>query len=639
MIDTINPESSLQADSKHTVQRSLLDLDREVELASQLVDPEVPGEAQILDQLKSFPDQVSVLASSTEAKIARLTKPYVISAELEKALQISIILQKPLLLEGEPGTGKTSLPYALAAQEGLPIIHERGKSGLTAQSTLYEIDNVSRLRDVYLTSEIPEKMKNEAKKWSDFLENDGDPGDPQFRAFIDNVQTSSQFFNLGRVSDIRNYVRYGALGEAIIRASKGEKVILLIDEIDKAKREFSNDLLDEVEHMTMKIRETGEEISAPRENIIVVATSNHEKDLPEAFLRRCVYHYIHFPSPDQMTEIVRAHIPDLPNKLLESAFQRFYEIREISDLNKKPSTSEMLDWIRVCVQFGIEEINEETPFLGTLLKEKEDLDKVEGAGLEKSKKEKLKEANLPESVIAALHGETVVHLKPKDQWSNSSPDPKTLAFLANNGVKFTTESGNKFDTQTEFHGFDITADGIRNVGILTFAIQAGSPAMEVVNLLIEKGLVDRKFVVSEEPIEFKEILESTAAFIRGNDVNEREIYKTSDGKVVYQISLNEVMSGPLGGIGLTARQVDALFSAGIQTKDELFSRLKNGNGESLLNIDTIGHRALLLIKQAYNSSQLSRVQTEGDDEDDSGLGSETTNLINRSTLFNDSDDS
>jgi MoxR-like ATPase len=258
---------------------------------------------------------------------------YVATEDLQVAVNAAITLERPLLVKGEPGTGKTVLAHEIARGLGVPLLEWHIKSTTKAHQGLYEYDAVSRLRDSQL-------------------------GDP-------------------RVSDIANYIRRGKLWEAF---AADRRPVLLIDEIDKADIEFPNDLLQELDRMEFFVYETGETITA-RQRPIVIITSNNEKDLPDAFLRRCFFHYIRFPDPETMSEIVEVHFPGIKQRLLSEALGIFFQVRELPGLKKKPSTSELLDWLKLLLNEDIDEtvLRERDqkklipPLYGALLKNEQDV--------------------------------------------------------------------------------------------------------------------------------------------------------------------------------------------------------------------------------------------------------------------------
>jgi len=261
------------------------------------------------------------------------TETYVATDDLRVAVNAAIVLERPLLVKGEPGTGKTVLAHEVAAALGTQLIEWHVKSTTKAQQGLYEYDAVSRLRDSQLGDE--------------------------------------------RVKDIRNYIRKGKLWEAF---DAPVRPVLLIDEIDKADIEFPNDLLQELDRMEFHVYETGEVVKAAVRPVVII-TSNNEKELPDAFLRRCFFHYIRFPDRDTMRAIVDVHFPGLKPRLLHEALSIFYDIRDVTGLKKKPSTSELIDWIKLLVN---EDIDPETlkerdprklipPLHGALLKNEQDV--------------------------------------------------------------------------------------------------------------------------------------------------------------------------------------------------------------------------------------------------------------------------
>jgi MoxR-like ATPase len=261
------------------------------------------------------------------------TKDYVATDDLRVAVNAAITLERPLLVKGEPGTGKTVLAFEVAKALNVPIIQWHIKSTTKAQQGLYEYDAVARLRDSQL-------------------------GD-------------------ARVKDIHNYIKKGKLWDAF---THGQKPILLIDEIDKADIEFPNDLLLELDRMEFFVYETGETIKAVQRPIVMI-TSNNEKELPDAFLRRCFFHYIKFPDTEVMKQIIAVHFPKIQDRLVGEALKIFYQIREVPGLKKKPSTSELLDWLKLLL---VDDISPETlrekdpnklipPLHGALLKNEQDV--------------------------------------------------------------------------------------------------------------------------------------------------------------------------------------------------------------------------------------------------------------------------
>src|SRR6185503_16471978 len=257
----------------------------------------------------------------------RGTEKYLSSEGLQAAVNCSLTLQRPLLVKGEPGTGKTLLAEAIAQSLSAELIPWHVKSTTRAQDGLYVYDTVQRLYD--------------------------------------------SRFGDGDVKDIRRYIKLGPLGRAF---SANKRVVLLIDEVDKADLEFPNDLLHELDRMRFVVSETGDEVAAT-ERPVVIITSNNEKELPDAFLRRCVFHFIDFPDTELMKRIVAVHHPTIDRDLVDQAVVTFYRLRDNVRLRKRPSTSELIDWIAVLKKAGIAEVKLERnlPFLGTLLKKEQDI--------------------------------------------------------------------------------------------------------------------------------------------------------------------------------------------------------------------------------------------------------------------------
>ena len=257
---------------------------------------------------------------------------YIADAELMAAVNAAITLQRPLLVKGEPGTGKTMLAHAVTEALGTDMVSWHVKSTSKAVEGLYTYDVVQRLNDAR--------------------------------------------FGDGDISDIRKYIRFGPMGQAF-QADK--RVVLLIDEIDKADLEFPNDLLRELDEMRFTVPELDETFAAKHRPVVII-TSNAEKELPDAFLRRCVFHYIQFPDRERLAKIVEVHHPNLDDRLIAKAMDRFYRVRKTDGMRKKPSTSELLDWLVVLARAGVspEEIEKALPFVGVLVKQEADLETLSG---------------------------------------------------------------------------------------------------------------------------------------------------------------------------------------------------------------------------------------------------------------------
>jgi MoxR-like ATPase len=256
------------------------------------------------------------------------TPTYLTNEALESAVNCALALERPLLVKGEPGTGKTLLAQSIAESLGLDLIHWPVKSTTRAQDGLYVYDTVQRLYEAR--------------------------------------------FGEGDVKDIRRYIKLGPLGRAL---ASSQRQVLLIDEVDKADLEFPNDLLHEIDRMRFVIPETGDEVVATQRPVVII-TSNNEKELPDAFLRRCVFHFIDFPDQELMKRIVRVHHPKVDDAIVDQAVVAFYELRTVPRLRKRPSTSELVDWITVLMQSGVgkDRLIRELPFLGVLLKKEQDVE-------------------------------------------------------------------------------------------------------------------------------------------------------------------------------------------------------------------------------------------------------------------------
>ena len=273
------------------------------------------------------------MAASTQSEFNQFTGTdgYIVSTSLVEAVNCSIALERPLLIKGEPGTGKTLLAHHVAQGLGMPMESWHIKSTSKAADGLYVYDTLQRLNDAR--------------------------------------------FGEGDVSNIRDYIKLGPLGRVF---SAPRRHVLLIDEIDKADLEFPNDILLEIDEMRFTVMETGDEIAA-KERPVVIITSNNEKELPDAFLRRCVFHFIEFPDVPLMKQIIDVHHPNLDTQLLDQVLVKFYWLRGQNELRKKPSTSELIDWIAALLRSGVssQQLESHIPFLGSLLKNEQDTEALQ----------------------------------------------------------------------------------------------------------------------------------------------------------------------------------------------------------------------------------------------------------------------
>jgi MoxR-like ATPase len=285
-----------------------------------LTSPNLVTTSGVIESCANTPENM------TDFRRFRGTSSYLSDPALEAAVNCALTLERPLLVKGEPGTGKTLLANAIAESLELPLVHWSVKSTTRAQDGLYIYDTVQRLYDAR--------------------------------------------FGEGDVKDVRHYIKYGPLGRAF---AAEDRQVLLIDEIDKADIEFPNDLLDELDRMRFHVLETDEHIEA-KQRPVVILTSNNEKELPDAFLRRCVFHFIDFPEAERMRSIIGVHHPNLDDALIDQAIKAFYRLRTTERLRKRPSTSELIDWLLVLARADIdpERLVREIPFLGVLLKKEQD---------------------------------------------------------------------------------------------------------------------------------------------------------------------------------------------------------------------------------------------------------------------------
>ncbi len=319
----------------------------------------------------------------------RMEKPYLVSSGLANAKSaLEILAEKgqmnSIILEGEPGTGKTQWAYSEVGQElqegkNSVLIHVRVKDTMRSQDLLYTVDNIQRLSDAQ-TSQVPEAIRNEAAEWKKrILSGEVDPlSDEGYKHFSAKLDAIKELGDSSKDLGYDNYIQLGPLGEAIVQSAKGKKVWLLIDEIEKGREELMTGMLDEIENLNFTITETGDTIKGRKENMRIVITTNTEESdkIPSSFRRRSLYHYIDYPTRDEMSEIVRLNYPNLQETLLSYALDTFYSLHDDENLLKKPSTPELLSWIQILQSEypnGLEEgVPDKIPHKETLTKYNDD---------------------------------------------------------------------------------------------------------------------------------------------------------------------------------------------------------------------------------------------------------------------------
>jgi MoxR-like ATPase len=316
----------------------------------------------------------------------RMQKPYVISAELEAVKEVLDVLSEvgecnSVILEGEPGTGKTQWAYSEVGQElqdgkDVSLVHVRVKDTMRAQDLLYSIDDVRRLSDTQAQAQVPDEIRQEAAEWKQkIVSGEVNPSeDGEYKAFKAKMEAVVELGETAKDLDYLNYVDLGPLGEAIYQSGKGQKVYLVIDEIEKGREELMTGILDEIENLTFTVGETGTVIKGDKKNLRIVITTNTEDSdkIPPSFRRRSLYHFIDYPSRADMAQIVELNFPDIQKELLDYAISVFYQYHENSEIEKKPSTPELLAWIRVLSKNFDGSIPDDVPHKEILLKYQED---------------------------------------------------------------------------------------------------------------------------------------------------------------------------------------------------------------------------------------------------------------------------
>jgi MoxR-like ATPase len=489
----------------------------------------------------------------------RMQRPYVMSAELEAMKNVletlaSAGICNSVILEGEPGTGKTQWAYSEVGQElqegqdNTMLVHVRVKETMTAQDLLYSIDDVRRLSDAQTKAVLPPEMQAEANQWrTRIVRGEVNPTkDADYMAFKDRMQAVVELGEGAKDLDYINYVNLGPLGEAIYQSSRGKKVWLIIDEIEKGREELMTGMLDEIENLEFTITETGTRVKGDKRNMRIVITTNTEDSdkIPPSFRRRSLYHFVEYPSRADMAQIVELNFPDLRRELTDYALAVFTQYQNHTDIKKKPSIPELLAWLQVIRQEYNEKgktLPDAVPHKEVLLKYQEDRE-LEIGLLNVAAQEDIesRRGEVPHYVSRVLKGEKVYHV------TSHINDPQTqeeyspfYAQLVNEGINFATP---QFDEEQEYDRYEreykktttlkrefrIVAPGIEYLGDGYYSIPDDQ-------ISVLESILDQKLELLQRGQQFVEVNEKNANYTKGKinlDGNAAEAYMLEDGKVI-----------------------------------------------------------------------------------------------------------
>jgi MoxR-like ATPase len=487
----------------------------------------------------------------------RMQKPYVVSAELEAVKEVLDVLSEvgecnSVILEGGPGTGKTQWAYSEVGQElqdgkDVSLVHVRVKDTMRAQDLLYSIDDVRRLSDAQAQAQVPDEIRQEAAEWKQkIVSGEVNPSeDEEYKAFKAKMGAVVELGETAKDLDYLNYVDLGPLGEAIYQSGKGQKVYLVIDEIEKGREELMTGILDEIENLTFTVGETGTVIKGDKKNLRIVITTNTEDSdkIPPSFRRRSLYHFIDYPGRADMAQIVELNFPELQKELLDYAISVFYQYHENPEIEKKPSTPELLAWIRVLSKNFDGSIPDDVPHKEILLKYQEDQDLDIGRiNVEAYEEVEQAEKTLPHFVQRAFRGDQIYHVTDRINEHDSQDEyAKFYAGLQNEGINFITPKfGEEYDNyygeyrQKVQRPFQIVMPGVEHLGNGYYVIPE-----EKLPLL--DGVIDTQTEVLPAGQTFTSVSEKSGDVTVGKieiDGYQYEAYMGEDGRVVVNRAYN-----------------------------------------------------------------------------------------------------
>lgn len=481
----------------------------------------------------------------------RMQRPYVVSAELQAVKEVLDVLAEAgecnsVILEGEPGTGKTQWAYSEVGQElqegaEVALIHVRVKDTMRAQDLLYSIDDVRRLSDAQAQAQMPEQIRQEAAVWKQkILSGETNPAeDKEYATFKAKMSAITELGETAKDLDYINYVDLGPLGEAIYQSGKGKRVYLVIDEIEKGREELMTGILDEIENLTFTVGETGTVVKGDKKNLRIVITTNTEDSdkIPPSFRRRSLYHFVDYPSRSDMAQIIDLNFPNIQKDLLNYAVSVFYQYHENKDVQKKPSTPELLAWIRVLTKEFDGTIPDNVPHKEILLKYQEDQDLDIGRiNVEAQLEAEKQEGELPHFVHKVLQGEKVYHIR--DSINSQHEQDRFAEFYAalqNAGANYVTphfeeEYDNRRGDYVQkcTRSFQIILPGVENLGNGYYVVPEDK-------LGLLRGVIDTQTEVLPAGQKFSSVSEKSKNMTKGRVIvggNEYEGYMVEDSRVI-----------------------------------------------------------------------------------------------------------
>ena len=484
----------------------------------------------------------------------RMQRPYVVSAELQAVKEVLDVLAEvgecnSVILEGEPGTGKTQWAYSEVGQElqegaEVALIHVRVKDTMRAQDLLYSIDDVRRLSDAQAQAQVPEQIRQEAAVWKQkILSGETNPADDkEYSVFKAKMSAITELGETAKDLDYINYVDLGPLGEAIYQSGKGKRIYLVIDEIEKGREELMTGILDEIENLTFTVGETGTVVKGDKKNLRIVITTNTEDSdkIPPSFRRRSLYHFVDYPSRSDMAQIIDLNFPNIQKDLLNYAVSVFYQYHENKDVQKKPSTPELLAWIRVLTKEFDGTIPDDVPHKEILLKYQEDQDLDIGRiNVEAQAEAEKQEGELPHYVHKALQGEKIYHIRDSiNSQHEQERFSEFFAHLQNEGVNYVTPHFEEVEERNNYgdystvqkctRSFQIILPGVENLGNGYYAVPD-----DKISLLAK--VLDTQTEVLPAGQKFSSVSEKSKNMTKGRVIvggNKYEGYMVEDGRVI-----------------------------------------------------------------------------------------------------------